>query len=73
MSILQDNSVLWLSLFNTGCSKVYVTDMEGKYLRSFGSYGSGPRQFKEPSGISVDNFGNILVADSKNNRVQVSL
>ena len=36
-----------------------------------GGLGKGPGQFKEPSGVTVDEYGNLLVADSKNNRVQV--
>lgn len=36
-----------------------------------GSFGTGIMQFFEPSGISVDNYGNIAIGDSKNNRVQV--
>lgn len=55
-----------------GLSKIYITDLEGKFLRVFGSYGTGPLQFNEPSGVSVDNYGNIVIGDSKNNRVQVT-
>ena len=34
----------------------------GEKLRSFGSEGSGPGQFREPRGVTVDGDGNILVA-----------
>ena len=42
----------------------------GEKLRSFGSKGSGPGQFNEPNGVTVDDDGNILVADSRNHRIQ---
>jgi tripartite motif-containing protein 2/3/tripartite motif-containing protein 71 len=42
----------------------------GDKLGSFGSKGSGPGQFNEPSSVTVDDDGNILVADTMNNRIQ---
>jgi len=41
-----------------------------KFLRTFGGPGSGPGQFLNPQGISVDPAGNIYVADTGNHRVQ---
>jgi DNA-binding beta-propeller fold protein YncE len=38
---------------------------------SFGTEGSGPGQFKEPSAVAVNNAtGNVYVVDKGNNRVQ---
>ena len=39
--------------------------------REFGAAGSGQGQFLEPRGLAVDSKGNLYVADTKNNRVQV--
>jgi DNA-binding beta-propeller fold protein YncE len=36
---------------------------------SFGSTGSGPRQFAGPTGVAVDGSGNVLVVDSGNDRI----
>ena len=36
----------------------------GMKLQSFGTQGSGHRQFKYPRGVVVDSEGNILVADT---------
>ena len=41
------------------------------FLRQFGGEdGKKPGQFALPDGIGVDNAGNVLVADSQNNRIQ---
>ena len=60
---------------------VYVTEMnndrvsifttEGKFLRSFGTRGSGQGQFNEPHGITIDKRGLIYVSDHENDRLQV--
>jgi DNA-binding beta-propeller fold protein YncE len=42
----------------------------GEKLRSFGSQGSEPGQFKDPQGLTVDDDDNILVADTGNKRIQ---
>ncbi len=46
-------------------------DTTGKYLLSFGSAGSGDGQLNLPLGIAVDSKGDIYVADTGNNRIQV--
>ena len=40
-----------------------VFSPSGEKLRSFGTYGSGEGQFKNPFGVAVDGERNILVAD----------
>ncbi len=62
-------------------SKVYVIDYmrhtanvysgKGRFLFEFGGKGWGKGWFQFPSDISVDISGNVLVADTFNNRVQV--
>jgi YD repeat-containing protein len=41
------------------------------YASAFGATGSGNGQFKHPGDIAVDPEGNIWVADTENNRLQV--
>ncbi len=42
----------------------------GSFIGSWGSYGSGPGQFKNPEGIALDPSGNIYVSDSINDDIQ---
>lgn len=41
-----------------------------KKVLAFGSPGTEPGEFNQPTGVAVDDDGNIYVADTKNNRVQ---
>ena len=52
--------------------RLYVSPHRYKSLLSFGSYGKGQGQFIRPCDIAInDTTGNIAVADSGNNRVQL--
>jgi len=53
---------------NSGQIKKF--DEEGELLLSFGSWGSGPSQFKDPVGIGTDAEGNVWVADAVASRIQ---
>lgn len=46
--------------------------MDGNFRFRFGSPGSGDGHFQSPSGVAVTREGNIVVADTMNNRIQVS-
>ncbi|KAL4231067.1 hypothetical protein ACF0H5_008650 [Mactra antiquata] len=54
-----------------GISSVYITTFKGIFVRTVGWPGIGIQQFNEPSGITTDIYGNVVIADSRNNRVQV--
>lgn len=47
--------------------------MDGNFRFRFGLPGSRDGHFQFPSGVAVTRAGNIVVADSLNNRIQVSL
>ena len=42
----------------------------GKFIRKWGSLGSGNGQFDTPSGVAVDPSGNVFVTDLNNFRIQ---
>jgi hypothetical protein len=46
-------------------------DSTGRYLFSFGSAGSGDGQLNSPLGIAVASNGDIYVADTLNNRIEI--
>jgi DNA-binding beta-propeller fold protein YncE len=50
---------------------VVVFDSDGNYITKFGSTGLGPGQFDEPVGIAIDTTGQVYVADTWNQRIQV--
>lgn len=49
---------------------IMIGDLNGTLINTFGSRGPNPGQVDFPTGIAVDNKGNIYVADSMNYRVQ---
>ena len=56
----------------SNCSCVNMYELEGKLIKSVGSYGNGESQFNHPYGIDVsDRNHNIYVCDCYNNRVQI--
>jgi uncharacterized protein (TIGR03663 family) len=55
---------------DTGNKRVQVFDLQGNFKRMFGGEGSGPGQFREEVGITLDKDGNVWVADTWNSRVQ---
>jgi hypothetical protein len=44
---------------------------DGKFVRSFGRFGSGPVEFRTPHDIAMDAKGRLFVADRGNNRIQI--
>ena len=54
-----------------GNSRVAKFDKNGKFLKSWGSRGTGPGQFNTPHSIATDAQGNVYVGDRGNKRLQV--
>ena len=52
-----------------GNARIQIFDDQGNYISSWGSYGDGPGEFSQPSGIAVGH-GYIFVIDNKLNTVQ---
>lgn len=51
--------------------KVYMFDLQGNLIKSFGSHGSGDGQFYRIQGLSVAKCGNIYVVDPYQSRISV--
>jgi tripartite motif-containing protein 71 len=50
--------------------RLNILSRPNKLLYALGKYGAGVGDFKYPRGVCTTMSGNILVADSKNNRIQ---
>lgn len=65
---------LSISLLCMGVDLLYSQEIPQrglvKFLASWGERGSGPGEFKEPQGISVDPSGFLYVADTGNHRIE---
>ena len=44
---------------------------DGKFIKSWGTRGSGPGQLDTPHAIAIDSRGRVFVADRNNNRIQI--
>jgi DNA-binding beta-propeller fold protein YncE len=54
-----------------GNARIAKYDANGKYIKSWGSRGSGAGEFNVVHGIAVDAQGNVYAADEGNHRIQV--
>lgn len=52
-------------------SRVAKFDKHGNWIKSWGSRGTEPGQFRLPHNMGVDRQGNVYVADRTNRRIQV--
>ena len=61
-----------LVISDLGLSMVYIAGTNGDKLGSLGvGMGNQPNCYREPSDVMADALGNIIVAGSKNNRLQL--
>ena len=54
-----------------GNSRIVKFDPTGKYLMSWGRYGTGPGEFRLPHAIVIDSKKRVYVADRENARIQI--
>lgn len=72
MSIAFDKSQKYILVADSDNNRVQYFDVKtGKFVKKFGSEGSGHGQFNGPCGISVDQKDRVIVTDWNNHRVQV--
>ena len=52
-------------------NRVHKFDADGNHLFSFGEWGMGPGQFRQPHSLAMDSKGRLFVADRGNDRIQI--
>jgi len=52
-------------------ARIAKLDKTGRFIKSWGSKGSGQGQFDMPNSVAVDAQGNVYVADLGNKRIQI--
>jgi sugar lactone lactonase YvrE len=52
-------------------ARIVKFSKDGKFLKSFGKWGSGPGELKTPHAIAMDSQGRLFVADRGNQRIQL--
>jgi hypothetical protein len=50
---------------DSGNARIQVFTPQGRFVRQFGSFGSGKGQFLRPFDLAVDNAGNVYVVDDQ--------
>ena len=56
---------------NGSNNRVVHFSKDGRFIKEWGSKGSGPGQFSEPHTIAIDSRGRLFVGDRENNRIQL--
>ncbi|XP_077994985.1 E3 ubiquitin-protein ligase TRIM71-like [Glandiceps talaboti] len=64
------NRIVYVVDSDGHCIRMYRYDSTCRYIGSFGSYGSGPGQFREPYYLVISQ-GMLFITDRYNHRVQV--
>ena len=52
-------------------NRIVKFSKDGKFIKAWGTRGSGPGEFNLPHSIAIDSRGRIFVADRTNNRIQI--
>jgi len=66
--VITTDQFLWIS--DGGTNRIVKYDLNGKYLYGWGAPGGLPGQFAGPHSITVDQEGNLYLAEVFNGRVQ---
>ena len=69
ITVTQDGSIVVTEQGNLNCVSVF--SYRGELIQCLGKTGTGPGMFNSPSGVAVNSKGQIIVADTYNQRLQV--
>jgi DNA-binding beta-propeller fold protein YncE len=54
-----------------GIGRISKFSRDGKFIKTFGTYGYGASQFRGPHSLAMDSKGRLFVADRGNRRIQI--
>ena len=69
IAVTQDGSIVVTEQGKMNCVSIFSS--HGKLIQCFGGTGSSPGLLNNPSGVTVNSKGHIIVADTYNQRLQV--
>ncbi len=71
--ITAPNGDIYVSDGHGGDSNARVVKFakDGKFIKTWGTKGTGPGEFGQLHGIALDSMGRVFVADRSNNRIQI--
>ena len=52
-------------------ARIVKFDKNGKFIKTWGTHGSGPGEFNVPHALAFDSKGRLFVGDRANNRIQI--
>lgn len=61
----------YVYVLDTGNSRIQMFDKNGNFIYSWGGYGDQRGMFHTPVSMSSDKYGNLFVADSERNVIQI--
>jgi len=70
VAISSVNGALYIS-DGYGNARVHKYTPDGRYVKSWGTSGTGPGEFVIPHAIVVDKNDNVIIGDRENNRLQI--
>ena len=56
---------------NSSHMRIVKYSKDGKFIKSWGKFGTGPGEFNVPHGLALDSQGRLFVADRGNSRIQI--
>jgi DNA-binding beta-propeller fold protein YncE len=71
MQSLAMDSLRRLHVADCYMNKIQILSEAGVYQASYGSYGTEPGELNVPLDIAIDQYGQVVVANSANGRVEI--